>query len=331
MSNLPDGRLRIVFMGTPEFGVPTLRRLSSGGDLVAAVVTQPDRPRGRGRTPAPPPVKVAAMELEIPVLQPARIDEPEFVARLKELSPHVMVVAAYGKILPAEILDLPPYGCLNVHASFLPRYRGAAPINWAIIRGESETGITIMQMDEGMDTGAILLQREIEIGPEETAGEMFERLKLLGADALADAIDRLRAGKLRPMAQDCDRATLAPALVKENGRICWKQSAVEIRNLVRGTSPWPGAFTTIGSRLLKVHRCRVGDGDIEVPPGAEPGEVIGTDIGPSREAAGGIGVVTGDGVIILIEVQLQDRRRMAASEFARGIRLAERTKLGETG
>ncbi len=329
MSNLPDGRLRIVFMGTPEFGVPTLRRLSSGGGLVVAVVTQPDRPRGRGRNPAPPPVKVAALELDISVLQPARIDEPDFIARLKELSPHVIVVAAYGKILPPEILDLPQYGCLNVHASLLPRYRGAAPINWAIIQGESITGITIMQMNEGMDTGDILLQREIEIGPEETAGELFERLKQVGADALADALDRLRAGTLRPVPQDDDRATLAPLLVKENGRIRWEQSAVEIHDFVRGMSPWPGAFTTIDSRLLKVHRCRVGGGDMEVPPGAEPGEVIGVGIGSSGAEAGGISVVTGDGMIILTEVQLQDRRRMAAAEFAKGIRLAASTKLGE--
>jgi len=331
MSKLSNRRLRIVFMGTPEFGVPTLRRLSSGGDHIVAAVTQPDRARGRGRNPAPPPVKVAAIELGIPVLQPARIDEPEFFARLRELSPHVIVVAAYGKILPPAILDLPPYGCVNVHASLLPSYRGAAPINRAIIRGESVTGITIMQMDEGMDTGAILLQKEIEIGPEETAGELFERLKQIGAGALEETIELLRAGMLRPVPQDHDRATLAPLMVKENGRIRWEQSAVEIHNFVRGMNPWPGAFTWIGDRLLKVHQCRIGAGDIEIPPGAEPGEVLDTDISPSRGSAGGIGVVAGEGVIILTEVQLQDRRRMAAAEFARGIRMEVRTKLGKAG
>ena len=329
MRSIPSDPLRIVFMGTPEFGVPTLRRICSGGDHVVAVVTQPDRARGRRKTPEPPPVKTAATELGIPVIQPGRLNEPEFTAHLRDLSPQVIVVVAYGKILPPWILELPSHGCLNVHASLLPRYRGAAPINWAIIRGESVTGVTIIQMDEGMDTGDMLLKREVSIGPEETAGELFVRLEGTGADALAEALEQVRSGTIDPVPQDHGQATLAPMLSKDDGRILWQSSAAKIHDFVRGMNPWPGAFTNVGTKTLKVHRCRVVGPGTSIPSGAGPGEVIGAVTDPAVDTAAGIGVVTGEGLLLLTEIQLQDRKRMAASEFVKGFRIQERVTLGE--
>lgn len=313
--------VRIVFMGTPAFAVPSLKALVEAGFDVAAVVTQPDRPRGRGRAPAPSPVKAAAEELGIPVLQPAKIRKnDEFLNDLRAVAPEVIAVVAYGKILPKEVLDLPPLGCVNLHASLLPKYRGASPINHAIINGETETGATTMLMDAGMDTGDMLLEERVPIGPEETAEDLFKRLSVVGATLLARTIALVSEGKLEPRPQDDTKATYAPMLKKSDGRIDWSLSAEEIKNLARGLYPWPGTFTALeGGKTLKVHAVEVADP--EDGPEAEPGTVVGV----SDE---GMDVRCGRGVVRLTEVQPENKKRMKAGDFVRGFRLSEGDRLG---
>ncbi len=259
--------LQIVFMGTPEFAVPSLKALVSGPDRVVGVVCQPDRKRGRGRKLSPPPVKTVALEAGIPVFQPESIRTPEFLARIGSLKPDLIVVAAYGKILPGALLHLPPLGTINVHGSLLPKYRGAAPIQWALINGEQETGVTIMQMDEGMDTGDILLPARIPILEEDTAGTLFIKLADLGAATLMEALDLLRQGKLHPVAQDDSQATEAPMLRKEQGHIDWSRSAREIHCLIRGLDPWPTAYTFLEGRRYRLFQPQVIPGPVKEPPG----------------------------------------------------------------
>jgi len=259
--------LQIVFMGTPEFAVPSLKALVSGPDRVVGVVCQPDRKRGRGRKLSPPPVKTVALEAGIPVFQPESIRTPEFLARIGSLEPDLIVVAAYGKILPGALLHLPPLGTINVHGSLLPKYRGAAPIQWALINGEQETGVTIMQMDEGMDTGDILLPARIPILEEDTAGTLFIKLADLGAATLMEALDLLRQGKLHPVAQDDSQATEAPMLRKEQGHIDWSRSAREIHCLIRGLDPWPTAYTFLEGRRYRLFQPQVIPGPVKEPPG----------------------------------------------------------------
>jgi methionyl-tRNA formyltransferase len=307
--------MRIIFMGTPEFAVPSLKALIESEDEVIAVVTQPDKPKGRGLEVVSPPTKVLAERHGISVLQPQKIRTEEFFNELKRLNPDLICVAAYGKILPKNILDLPPYGCINVHASLLPKYRGAAPINWAIIRGEKVTGITTMKMDEGMDTGDMLLKREIPINDEDTGETLSEKLSSVGAEVLIETIRLLKEGKLNPVPQDHSQATYAPMLKKENGKINWKKSAEEIRNLIRGTLPWPGAYTNLEGKLLKIYKARLAEGR------GKAREVIKSESGILR-------VATGSGALDLLEIQIEGGKRLEAQAFLRGRKIQEGTILG---
>ena len=302
MNNL----LRIVFFGTPEFAVPSLRALLAGRDPVIGVVCQPDKPAGRGQRLAVPPVKQAALRARLPVFQPEKLRAPETLDTLASWAPELIVVVAYGKILPKHVLELPPLGCINVHGSLLPKYRGAAPIQWAILRGAERTGITIMCMNERMDAGDILLQQETAIGPQETYGELQARLAEMGARALLDAIARLHAGTLMPQPQREDEMTLAPMIKKAEGRIDWTQPALQISRMVRAFNPWPSAFTALRGKQLKIHRAHAE----AVHSTAAPGTVLGV--------GEGVSVATGGGTLVLDEVQLEGRKRLPAAEFARG-------------
>uniref|UniRef100_A0A831XGM6 Methionyl-tRNA formyltransferase n=1 Tax=Geobacter metallireducens TaxID=28232 RepID=A0A831XGM6_GEOME len=307
--------LRIVFMGTPDFACPTLTRLIERGEDVIAVVTQPDRPKGRGQKLMPPPVKVIAEEHGIPVLQPLKVRAPEVVAQIRELNPDLIVVVAFGQILPQSLLDIPRYGCINIHASLLPRYRGAAPLNWCLINGETETGITTMMMDAGLDTGDMLVKRSIPIGPDEDAQSLHDRLSLLGADTIDETLDRLMAGTLTREKQDDSLTCYAPMLKKEDGLIDWTREPRQIKNLVRGFTPWPGAYTFLDNKTLKLFKVSVAE------EAGTPGEVI---------AAGkdGIVVACGSGSIRIEELQLEGRKRLTAAEFLAGYRLEPGSRLG---
>lgn len=299
--------MRLIFMGTPQFAVPCLAGLVEAGHEIAGVVTRVDKPAGRGRTLAAPPVKLAASELGLPLFQPKRVRDPEFIATLRKQEPQVIVVAAYGQILPKDILTMPPFGCVNVHASLLPAYRGAAPINWAIIRGDRETGITIMQMDEGMDTGAILMQESIAIEPADTAGTLGGKLSRLGVRLITEALPLLETGRLTPKAQDASKASLAPLLKKEDGLIDWRRPAAELHNRVRGLSPWPGAYTFLDSTMIKILRT-------EIAPGSgEPGAIY-------PENHKGLNVGTGGDLLRVATIQPAGKKPMSSEEFLRGHR-----------
>jgi methionyl-tRNA formyltransferase len=307
-------RLRIVFMGSPEFAVPTLRALADAEDVVA-VVCQPDKPAGRGQRVAPPAVKTLAEERGLRVLQPKTARDPAFHDELRALAPDVAVVVAYGKILPQAVLDIPRHGCLNVHASLLPRYRGAAPIQWALIRGETETGVTIMKLDAGMDTGPMLLWTAVPIHDDDTAGTLAPRLSGLGAELMRVALDRLRAGTLVETAQDPAQATMAPLLAKEAGVVDFAQPAHAVRDRIRGVDPWPGAQTLLAGEVLKLWGARMTAGR------GQPGEVLGVD----RE---GVIVACGDGAVAVSELQLPGRKRLGAAAFVAGRPIAPGTVLG---
>lgn len=311
--------MRVVFMGTPDFAVPTLQALVQAGHDVALVVTQPDRPRGRGKKEAAPPVKVAAQTLQIPVLQPQRVKDPEFIDVLKRTAPDIIVVAAYGRILPPAVLNLPVYGCVNVHASLLPKYRGAAPLHWAVINGERETGITIMRMDEGMDTGAILLMEAVPISEEDNVGTIHDKMAALGARLLIQGLDLAARGELKETPQ-AGEASYAPMLKAEDEIVDWKRPARHLFNQIRGMDPWPGARTTLSGRVLKLWRAAVADEDAM---GHIPGQVL---------AAGrdGITVGAGQGLLLIKELQLQGGRRMSAADFVRGNPLPAGTVLGSS-
>lgn len=306
-------------MGTPDFAANSLRALWESEDEIVAVVTQPDREQGRGRRTVPSPIKVLAQERQIPALQPEKISDPHFFSRLKDYEPELIVVVAYGQILSKAILSLPRFGCINVHASLLPRYRGAAPIQWAIIIGEERTGVTIMQMDEGMDTGDILLQKEISIETEDNLETLSDRLSRLGADALLETLKLLKPGKLKAKAQNSSQASYAPRLSKEDGEIDWGKGAGEINNLIRGMNPWPGAFTYLEGKTLKIFGAKA----IEKKAGNRPGVING--ISPQ-----GIEVATGDGSLLIAEVQLESKRRMAIADFLQGHRVEEGKELGKS-
>ncbi|MBI4595169.1 MAG: methionyl-tRNA formyltransferase [Candidatus Tectomicrobia bacterium] len=299
--------MRIVFMGTPYFAVPILERLVRSEHEVVGVVTQRDKPKGRGQKILPPPVKEFALHEKIAVFQPTKARDPEFIEVLRSLKFEAIVVAAYGQILPKDILDIPSLGCINVHASLLPRFRGAAPINWTIIRGEEKTGITAILMDEGMDTGPILLQREIEVHPDETAESLTGRLASLGGEVLLESLTGWQHGMISPKPQHHEGATYAPKLKKEDGKINWSQSALEISRVVRGLEPWPCAYTETNKGLLKIWKAQV----IGRDESKLPGEVaeIEDDI---------VYVSTGSGLLAVKEVQLESRRRMSVKEFLQG-------------
>jgi methionyl-tRNA formyltransferase len=310
-----DKTFRIVFMGTPEFAVPSLKALFEAGEEVVAVVTQPDKPKGRGKYLTSPPVKELAVKHNISVLQPEKIQDDIFIRTVKELLPDIIVVIAYGKILPKAILDIPPLGCINVHASLLPRYRGAAPINWAIINGEKETGIATMLMDEGMDTGDILLTEKVEIKDDDTATDVYNKLKDIGASLLVKTIKGLKLGTIIPTPQDDSQATYAPMLKKEDGRIDWTTGAEGIKNLIRGLNPWPGAYTRWQGRQIKIFK-GAGVRSQESGVRMEPGTVINV-------SADGICVTTGKDELLITELQPENKNKMSASEFIKGYRIGK--------
>lgn len=299
--------MRIVFMGTPEFAVPSLEALLKSDDQVVGIVTQPDRPKGRGQTLTPSPVKRIAQREQLPLLQPTKMKDPAFLAALAAWKPDLIAVAAFGRILPPAILNLPSRGCLNVHGSLLPKYRGAGPIQWAIMNGETETGITTMLMDEGMDTGAILLQERLAIVPDDTAGTLSPRLAELGGRLLIKTITQLKAGTLVPCQQDHSQATMAPLLKKEDGVIDWTMSATTIANRIRGLTPWPGAYTFAQEDRWTIWRAVAITEQVKDPPG--------TVTQVTKDA---VHVATGHGVLVLTELQPANRRRMAASQYLAG-------------
>ena len=311
--------MRIVFMGTPDFAVSSLERLLLDGHEVCAVFTQPDKPVGRKHVQTPPPVKVLAAEKGIPVYQPTGLRDEGVLTQLQMLVPELIVVVAYGKILPKTLLEIPKYGCVNVHGSLLPQYRGAAPIQWSVIKGEPVAGVTTMQMDVGMDTGDILHVLSTSVNPDETSGELYERLSKIGAQALSETLAKLGDGLLAPVKQDESQATYAPMLTKGDSPIDWKRSAQEIHNQVRGLSPWPSAQTTWEDKTLKIHKTQLSD--TEMPDGIDSaaGKIVCLDP---------LAVVCGDGNgLILLEVQLAGGKRMDSGDFLRGNRLTVGTKL----
>lgn len=301
-------QLRILFMGTPHFACPTLQMLIHRGENVIAVITQPDRPKGRGQQLQFPPVKELALRHTIPVMQPVKVRAPEVIDSIRELAPELIIVVAFGQILPKALLDIPRYGCINIHASLLPRYRGAAPLNWCIINGEKETGITTMLMDVGLDTGDMLLKRTTAITPEDDAASLHDRLSILGAATMAETLDLLLAGELRPEKQDDALSCYAPMLKKELGEIHWNSPTENIVNLVRGVTPWPGAYTRIDGKTVKIHKVHAGSGC------GAPGELLKT----GRD---GIEAATQDGSVIIEELQLEGKKRLKAAEFLAGCKL----------
>jgi methionyl-tRNA formyltransferase len=308
--------MRLIFLGTPSFAVPTLEAVAEKHEVIS-VVTQPDRPKGRGQALAASAVKQAAMRLGLPFYQPERIRRPEAQAHLAVLAPEIMIVVGYGQMIPQSVIDIAPRGIVNVHASLLPKYRGAAPIQWAIVNGETRTGVTTMQINAGLDTGDILLDRETEIGPEETALELGERLAVMGAELLIETLDGLAGGAITPRRQDDGLVSHAPILKKEDGAISWNMMASAIHNRIRGLLPWPGAHTRFRGQLLHIWRARM--------------ESDRTALAAGRVLAGpGFRVGCGDGgVLELLEVQLEGRKRMSGEAFANGQRLGENEILGE--
>ena len=299
--------MRIAFLGTPEFALPSLEMLRTSGHTLA-VFTQPDRPVGRHAKLTPPPTKAYALQHDIPVFQFEKIRLPEGVAALKDFAPDLMVTAAFGQLLSAENLAIPRLGCINVHGSLLPKYRGAAPIQWAIIDGETETGITTMMTAIGMDTGDILLVDKIAIDPDETAGELFERMAVLGAETLRRTISALEAGTLVRIPQDESLATKCPMLKKEHGKLDFSQSAAAIHNRVRGTNPWPGAYALLGDEVLKIHKTQKTDHTISEEP-------LGILKGSAKS---GLFVRCADGWLEIVELQTTGGKRMRAKDYLLG-------------
>lgn len=307
--------IRTIFMGTSEFALPILKGLIEAGVNLCAVYTQPDRPKGRGKKLAPSPVKQMAEQHGIAVYLPVKLREPSVVEELKSLAPDLIVVAAYGQILPKSVLEIPKYGCINVHASLLPRYRGAAPINKAVMEGEEVTGVTTMFMDVGLDTGDMLVKRTTPIGFEETAKSLRDRLALLGREAMEETLHRLCEETLTPEPQNDEQSSYAPMLKKEDGHIDWHKSAVAIHNLVRGLDPWPGAYTTLEGNILKIARTFPEKGQ-----GGDPGTVLSS--GPD-----GLRIACGEGVLLVRELQISGKKRLSAVDFLRGNPLPSGTRL----
>ncbi len=313
--------MRVVFMGTPAFAVPSLEALIHAGHEVVGVCTQPDRPRGRGQTVAPSPVKALALVKGLPVVQPTKMSSPEFLRQVSDWRPDLIAVTAFGRILPRVILDLPPRGCVNVHASLLPNYRGAAPIQWALMRGESNTGITTMLMDEGMDTGAVLLQHTVPIASEETAVELGARLAKVGGALLVETLTQVEAHSVAPREQDHTQATLAPLLKKDDGVIRWTQSAEEIVNRIRGCAAWPGSWTFHHRHRLIVWKARVDSrGGSANTDRRRPGTILA--VGPAA-----FWVETGEGGVEVLDVQPVNKKRMSVEQFLRGYALRVHDRL----
>ncbi len=311
--------MRIVYMGTPDFAVASLERLIADGHDISAVFTQPDKPQGRKMKLTPPPVKQVALTHHIPVYQPETFKNESQLPLLRELAPEVIVVVAYGKLLPQYVLELPKYGCINVHGSLLPKYRGAAPVQWMVLNGETTAGVTTMYMDRGLDTGDILLTRETAVGENETAGELFDRLAALGADLISETLSRLPQGIARTP-QDDSQSTYVSVLDKSMAVIDWTQPAQQVHNRIRGLDPWPVALTTRGGVRLKLFQSRMTDRSAQVPAGT----VVEAD------AKTGLFVACGDGRVLQItEVQMVGKKRMPAGDYLRGHAMQPGTILGD--
>lgn len=299
--------MKIVFMGTPEFAVPCLQKIIDEGHEVIAVVTQPDKPKGRGKKLGMPPVKELALKYDIPVYQPVKAREESFIETLKGMNPELIVVVAFGQILPKSILDIPKYGCVNVHASLLPRYRGAAPLNWVIINGEEKTGVTTMYMDEGLDTGDMILKSEIPLDNEITAGELHDKMMIDGAQVLKETIDLIVKDKAPREKQSDENTCYSPMMSKSLGNIDWNKPAKDIHNLVRGINPWPSAYTTYEDQTMKIWKTKV----INKNSDKKPGTILNID----KE---GIEVSTGEGIVQIKEIQMSGKKRMIVSEYIKG-------------
>ena len=309
--------MRVVFMGTPEFAVPTLEALIAHHEVIA-VVTQPDKPKGRGKAMACPPVKETAMTHDIPVYQPVRVREESFVGTLRELQPDVIVVVAFGQILPESILNIPPYGCINVHASLLPKYRGAAPMQWAIINGEKETGITTMYMTKGLDTGDMIDTVVIPIDPKETGETLHDKLSAAGGKLILQTLEELEAGTAKRIPQDDAKSSYAGMLTRELGEIDWTKSAVEIERLIRGLNSWPSAYTYLHGKTLKIWDADVAQSDARQEETALSKTAPGTVTAVKKDC---FYVQTGDGQLKVNEVQLQGKKRMSVQAFLLGNRI----------
>jgi len=310
--------LRVGFMGTPDFAAVHLERLLDAACRVVFVVTQPDRKKGRGGKVQQSPVKQLAVERGLEVMQPGRVGDPDVVAHLSAFAPDVMVVVAYGQLLPRRVLDIPKLGAINVHGSLLPAYRGAAPVNWALIHGEKVTGVTTMMLDEGLDTGDILLQAKMAIEPEDTAGSVVDRLAHVGADLVIETLSKLEEGSISRVPQDHSKVTYAPKLTKADGLIQWNERALRIVNRIRGLDPWPGAYTFLGDKRLKLFGASLGIGG--------PAETPGTFLGLTEN---GLNVAAGQGTVEIREIQMEGRKRLPAFEFLKGVPLAPGTALGQ--
>lgn len=311
-----ENGLRIIFMGTPDFAASNLEALLNGPDEIVAVITQPDKPKGRGKKLTPPPVKIAAEKAGVPVLQPTKIRTEEFRDQLATYQPDLMVVIAYGRILPKSLLDLPPLGCINLHGSILPRHRGAAPIQWAVIAGDKKVGVTIIQMDEGMDTGDMLLKSTITPSEEETAGSLFIKLASLGSSALLEAINGLKNGTLTPEPQEHSQATEAPMLKKDDGLVNWSKPANEIECLIRGLDPWPNAFSFLNGKRIKFFAPEVFHQESDQPPGT----II-------RAGKDGLLVAASENCVLIKEVQLEGKKRMPVEALLNGFSIKPGTLL----
>ncbi len=326
--------MRIIFMGTPDFSVGTLEMLIQAGHEIVLAVTQPDKPKGRSKALQHPPVKEAALAHGIEVYQPRRVREPECIEYLRGYKPDIIVVVAFGQILPKEILELPPKGCINVHASLLPKYRGAAPIQWAVINGEPVTGVTTMRMDEGLDTGDMILKTEVPLKEGETGGTLFGRLAEAGAELCVKTLDAIAQGTAVYTPQDHDAATHTTIIKKQLGEMDWANPAVELERFIRGMDPWPSAYTYLDGKTLKIWKARVqglpdtGQGvtgtaqENQGAAGCRPGTILAV----ARDA---ISVQTGQGALILEELQLEGKKRMSAEAFLRGFALAPGKELGK--
>ena len=310
--------LRILFMGTPEFAVPCLKQLIKDGYDICGVFTQPDKPKGRGYVMTPPPVKVCAMEHNLPVYQPEKMRDGKALDIINKLNPQLIIVVAYGKILPKEILDFPQYGCINVHASLLPKYRGAAPIQWSVINGETETGVTLMKMDTGLDTGDILYCQSTPIDQDETAGQLHDRLSVLGAKTLSDGLKLFFDNRLTAQKQDDNLSCYAPMLDKSLCNIDWNNSAKDIHNKIRGLSPWPVAISKLNGKIIKIHSSSLVKDTSDIPK-FEAGTIFSKD--------GHMFVSCADNIIEIMELQLEGKKKMSAQQFLLGHPINEPQKL----
>lgn len=314
--------MRVVFMGTPDFSVPTLEKIIEAGHEVIGVVTQPDKAKGRGKKVLFPPVKEKALEHNLPVYQPKRAREPEFIEQMRELNPDVMVVVAFGQILPKALLDIPKYGCVNVHASLLPKYRGAAPIQWAVIRGEKVSGVTTMQMDVGLDTGDMLMKTEVALAEDETGGSLHDKLSVLGGELLIETLKGLEAGTIQPEKQDDSQTgEYARMLDKALGKVDFSMPAEEIERLIRGLNPWPSAYTFYHGKTMKLWKAKVVSADAD-GEAAAPGQILSVD-------KKGFTVQTGAGALRILELQMEGKKRMDAGAFLRGCSMAAGEILGQ--